>query len=461
MTHKFGWLIMFFVSCYFLISIWLCFSRWGSIRLGSDDSRPDYSFLSWISMLFSAGMGIGLLFYGVAEPILHFNTPQGVEPRTVAAAHFAMQTTMFHYGLHVWAIYISIGLSLAYFCYRKGKSLSLRSALYPIFGERIEGFVGDLVDIFAIIGTLFGVATSLGLGAMQVNSGLNHLFGVESSPNVQVMVITVITALATISVVSGLDKGIKILSEFNILGAVVVLLFIFLLGPTAIILNIATETTGVYFQSLMQKMFHMDAFGEPGWMSSWTIFYFAWWLSWAPFVGIFLARISKGRTIREFILSVMLVPTTACLIWFSTFGGTAIHMEIQGQSSISAAVNADMSTAIFHFLQQFPLSEVVCAFTVILVITFFVTSSDSGSLVIDMLSSNGHQDPPIPQRIFWATLEGAVAAALLLGGGANSLKALQTAAVASGLPLGILCMLVFIGLIIELRKETSPQVKIE
>jgi choline/glycine/proline betaine transport protein len=456
-THQFGWLLLLMVAAYLLLCIYLGFSRFGSIKLGPDDSKPDYSYLSWISMLFSAGMGIGLLFYGVAEPMMHFTAPPGIEPKSIEAAKFAMQTTYFHWGVHAWAIYVVVGMSLAYFCFRKGETLSLRSALKPLFGDRMEGFAGDFVDIFAILGTLFGVATSLGLGAMQVNSGLNYLLGIENSIQIQILIIAAITALATISVVTGLNRGIKFLSEFNMILASIVLILIFILGPTVAILNIATQSGGHYFQTLIEKTFNVYAFSDQGWVTGWTIFYWAWWLSWAPFVGVFIARISRGRTIREFILNVIFIPTLMSILWFSTFGGTAIHLEINGITSISEAVNTNMSTAIFHFLQQFPFPVLLCSLAIVIVITFFVTSSDSGSLVIDMLAANGHPDPPTSQRIFWAVLEGLVAAVLLWGGGQASLKTLQTGAVATGLPLGILILLMGWSLVKALRAESLDE----
>jgi len=452
-TQKLGWSLLLMVSLYLVFCLYIGISRYGSIRLGPDDSTPDFSYLSWISMLFSAGIGIGLLFYGVAEPIMHFTAPPDLEPKSIEAAKFAMQTTYFHYGVHVWAIYIIVGVSLGYFCYRKGETLSLRSALKPLFGHRMDGLAGDCVDIFAILGTLFGVATSLGLGAMQVNSGLNYLLGIENSSRIQIVIIAVITLLATISVVTGLKKGIKFLSESNMILASGLMILIFAFGPTVAILNIATQTGGHYFQTLIEKTFNVYAFTDQGWITGWTIFYWAWWLSWAPFVGIFLARISRGRTIREFIMTVLFVPTLMSILWFSTFGGTAIHFELNGVTSIAEAVNSNMSTAIFHFLQQFPFSTVLCSLAIVVVITFFVTSSDSGSLVIDMLAANGHQDPPKAQRIFWAVLEGLVASVLLWGGGQAGLQNLQTGAIATGFPLGILLLLMAWSLMKKLREE--------
>mgnify|MGYP003330935810 CR=1 FL=1 len=384
---------------------------------------------------------------------MHFSAPPGLEPKSLEAARFAMQTTYFHYGIHAWAIYVVMGVSLAYFCYRKGETLSLRSALKPLFGSRMDGFAGDCVDIFAILGTLFGVATSLGLGAMQVNSGLNYLLGLENSSQIQILIITVITLLATISVITGLDKGIKFLSESNMLLAGILLLFIFIFGPTVVILNIATQTGGHYFQTIIAKTFNIYAFSEDQWIYGWTIFYWAWWLSWAPFVGVFLARISRGRTIKEFILNVLFIPTLISIVWFSTFGGTAIHLEMNGISSISELVNSNMSTAIFHFLQQFPFPTLLCSLAIVVVITFFVTSSDSGSLVIDMLAANGHPDPPKWQRVFWAILEGLVASVLLWGGGQAGLKNLQTGAIATGFPLGVLILLIAWSLVKTLRQE--------
>lgn len=404
-------------------------------------------------MLFSAGMGIGLLFYGVAEPIMHFTAPPHLTPESHQAAVFALQTTFFHWGFHPWAIYVLFGMSLAYFHYRKGRPLSIRSALIPLFGKRVEGTLGDIIDIFAILGTLFGVSTSLGLGAMQVNSGLNYLLDVPVSSQVQILLIATITILATISVVSGLDKGIRILSEFNMSLGTLLVILVFVLGPTVTILNIMTQSAGHYFQTLVSKMFYTNAFGDQQWVAGWTIFYWAWWLSWAPFVGIFIARISGGRTIREFVLNVLLVPTLLSIAWFSIYGGSAIAMELAGDPGITAAVKEDISTALFFFFQQLPISGILCALGTIVIVTFFVTSSDSGSFVIDMIAAGGNPNPPAKQKVFWAVLEGLVAAALLLGGGKASLKTIQTAAVATGLPLAIILILMGIALIKALRKE--------
>lgn len=447
----FGWFYLLAVAVFLIFSIGLALSSYGQIKLGPEQADPDYSYLSWFAMLFSAGMGIGLLFFGVAEPIMHFTNPPVGEGHTAESAREAMATSFFHWGLHAWAIYAVVGLSLAYFGFRHGLPLTIRSALYPLIGERIYGPVGHVVDVFAVLGTMFGVATSLGLGVLQVNAGLNYLFEIPESTLVQVGLIAVITLCATVSVVAGLNAGIKRLSELNLILAVALLLFVLVAGPTLFLLQALVQNTGLYLSEVVSKTFNLYAYEPSGWIGGWTLFYWGWWIAWSPFVGMFIARVSRGRTIREFVFGVLFVPVGFTFMWMTFFGGTAIHMELgELPGVISEAVAANVPTAIFTLFEQLPWSTLASGIATILVVTFFVTSSDSGSLVIDIITSGGHTDPPVWQRIFWAVTEGVVAAVLLLAGG---LTALQTAAIAGALPFAVVMLVICYGLIKGLRME--------
>jgi choline/glycine/proline betaine transport protein len=456
-VHRFGWFYIAAMTGFLVFAVWLTFSRFGHIRLGPDDSRPSYSLPSWFSMLFSAGMGIGLLFFSVAEPMQHYMSPPKGRGESFSAARDAMGLTFFHWGLHPWGVYALIGLSLAYFSFRKGGRLSLRSALVPLLGKRAEGRIGDLVDILAVVGTLFGVATSLGLGAMQVNAGLAHVAGIGENSTVQMIIIACITAAATMSVVSGLDAGVKKLSEINMGLAGLLLLFVLIAGPTAFLLNAFVENIGNYLQHLPKNSFWTASFEEPErrqWLGNWTVFYWAWWIAWAPFVGMFIARVSRGRTIREFMLGVLLAPTLAGFVWLTIFGDSALHVEVFGEGGIAAAASEPetLPTAIFLLLEQYPLSGLTAAVCTLCIILFFVTSSDSASLVVDTIASGGNEEPPVWQRIFWAVLEGVIAAVLLWAGG---LEALQTAAITAALPFSLVIIAMCVALVAALRKEVA------
>ncbi|TXK62134.1 BCCT family transporter [Alkalisalibacterium limincola] len=447
-----GWFYVLAVAGFLVFVAVLAFSGFGRIKLGPDHATPDYSYTSWFAMLFSAGMGIGLMFFGVAEPIMHYVTPPVGDPQTVEAARQAMRVTMFHWGVHAWAIYAVVALSLAYFAFRRGLPLLIRSALYPLIGERIHGPIGHTVDTFAVLGTIFGVATSLGFGVIQVNSGLAYLFGVPTTLLVQVLLIAGITGVATLSVALGLDSGIRRISEFNMILAVVLLLFVLVAGPTVFLLQTVVQNTGMYLSNLFSMTFNLYAYQPGDWIGGWTLFYWGWWIAWSPFVGMFIARVSRGRTIREFVLGVLFVPLGFTILWMTFFGGTAIHMVmVDGIASLADAVAADTSVALFQFFENLPFSSITSLLATLLVITFFVTSSDSGSLVVDMLTSGGKEESPTWQRIFWAVIEGIVAAALLIAGG---LAALQTATIASALPFTIIMILMCWGLLRALRMET-------
>jgi choline/glycine/proline betaine transport protein len=450
-----SWFYVLTVAFIFFFVLFLGFSRAGDIRLGPDHSTPDYSLTSWLSMLFAAGMGIGLMFFGVAEPLMHYLAPPSTQTGTVEAVQEAMKMTFFHWGLHAWSIYAIVALVLAYFSFRHNLPLTLRSALYPLIGDRIHQWPGHLVDVFAVVSTVFGVATSLGLGASQVNSGFNYLFGFEVSTINQIIIMSGITALAVVSVATGLDKGIKRLSEANMLLAITLLALIFILGPTVFLLKAYLQNIGDYLSDIIHNTFNLFAYKKTNWIGGWTIFYWGWWLAWAPFVGLFIARISRGRTIREFILGVMLIPTVFTLLWMTIFGNSAIDLvHNQGVETLGKMVSEDSSVALFIFLENFPLSSVLSFFSVLMIVIFFVTSCDSGAMVVDMLCSHGSNNTPLWQRVYWAVGIGVVAAILLLAGGLN---ALQTMTIASALPFAIVVLLAITGLIKALRVEAYKQ----
>ncbi len=458
-SDKFGWLLIITVNLLLVYSAFLAFGRFSKIRIGGKDARPEFSTLSWFAMLFSAGMGIGVIYWSVAEPITHFsNTPFLAQSGTEDAAQVGMVTAFLHWGFHAWAVYAVVGLALAFFAYNWGLPLTVRSLFYPLLGERIYGWIGDVVDTIAVLATMFGITTVLGLGAGQISAGMNYLFDTPDTIVVEVSVIAFITSIATMSVVAGLDGGVKRLSDMNIVIAALLLVFIMIVGPTIFILNGFIQNVGFYLQNFMFLGTWGEAYEGGTWQNSWTVFYWAWWVSWAPFVGIFIARISKGRTVREFMLGVVLVPSIVCFFWFSAFGGTALYQALNGVGNIVSAVDANFATAFFVMVSELPLSGVISFIAVVLIFTFFVTSSDSGSLVIDSITAGGKDDAPVAQRIFWAVTEGVVAAVLLIGGG---LTALQTAVIALGLPFAIVilfvCYSLYKGLQAEYRDEVVPR----
>ncbi len=459
-TTNFGWFYMLSVAFFLVFIVGIAMTPWGSIKLGPDHAEPQYSFPAWFAMLFSAGYGIALLFFGVAEPVLHYASPPAGAGETVDAAKQAMQIAFFHWGFHIWAIYGLTGLVLAYFSFRHGLPLSMRSALYPIIGERIYGPIGHVVDVFAILGTLFGIATTLGLSVTQINAGINYLWpSIPISINVQIIAIAIITGLAICSVVAGLDKGVKNLSLLNMILAIGLMLFVFLVGPTIFILETFLQNTGSYLNNIIERTFNLQAYSRSDWIGNWTLFIFGWTIAWSPFVGLFIAKISRGRTIRQFVFGVMFVPTIFTFLWFSVFGDTALHMiMVEGYTSLIGDVQADNAIALFKLFELLPMTSIASFLAVVLIITFFVTSSDSGSLVIDSLAAGGALHTPVWQRVFWASIEGVVASALLLAGG---LSALQTMTIASALPFAIIMMIAALGmwraLVIEGHHETSLQ----
>ncbi|MCG8465440.1 MAG: BCCT family transporter [Xanthomonadales bacterium] len=453
-TNTTGWFFVLTVNIILIYVIYLLFSRYGTIRLGGRHAKPEFGAFAWLSMLFSAGMGIGLMFYSIGEPIFHLITPpRGAEPGSLAAYQDAIKTTYLHWGLHAWAIYALAGLALAYFSFNRQQPLSIRSLFYPILGDRVHGAWGHLIDTLATVATLFGVATSLGFGVTQINSGLNHLFGIPIQAAVQLGLTILITLFATFSVVLGLEKGIKRLSEINVGLALALLIFVLLVGPTIFILNAYVENIGLYLDDFFALGFWNETYTDGDWQNSWTVFYWAWWITWAPFVGIFIARISRGRTIRAFIGGVLIVASLMTFFWFSVFGGSAFYMEMMNIGTVSAAVQENLSSAMFVFLEQVPavsglsfpyaIQVIVSLFATLVIVFFFVTSSDSGSLVIDIITAGGRTDPPVVQRVFWAGMEGIVASILLLGGG---LSALQTATISSGLPFAVIMLVMIFSL---------------
>ncbi|WP_417689463.1 BCCT family transporter [Pseudidiomarina sp.] len=444
-TADFGWFYMLAVAIFLVFIVGVAVSKWGRIKLGPDHAEPEYSFPAWFAMLFSAGYGIALLFFGVAEPVLHYSSPPVGAAETVDSAKQAMQIAYFHWGFHIWAIYGLVGLVLAYFSFRHGLPLSMRSTLYPIIGEKIHGPAGHAVDTFAILGTMFGIATTLGLSVIQINAGLNYLWPeIPVGTTVQIIAIAVITVFAIMSVVAGLDKGIKRLSYVNMVLVLFILLFVFFAGPTVHILETYLQNTGAYLNNIVERTFNLQAYSRSDWIGNWTLFIFGWTIAWAPFVGLFIAKISRGRTIRQFVFGVMFVPTLFTFFWFSVFGDTALNLIMnEGYTTLISDVQNDEAIALFKLYERLPLTSILSFATVVLIVTFFVTSSDSGSLVIDSLASGGRTDTPVWQRIFWASSEGIVAGVLLLAGG---LGALQTASITSALPFAVIILISAFGM---------------
>ncbi|GGI04535.1 multidrug DMT transporter permease [Egicoccus halophilus] len=453
-----GWFYILGVTTFLVFLSWVAFSRYGHLRLGQDDDRPEYSNPVWFGMLFAAGIGTILMFWGVAEPMSHFAEPPmgDVEPRSVEAATEAMSFALYHFGLHTWSIFGLPALGFAFFAHRRGLPMRVSSVLHPLLGDRIQGPAGWAIDILAVIGTLFGVAVSLGLGTLQINSGLAYLTPLEEAPIVQFGLIGIITVIAVISVALGLDRGIRRLSNVNIGLAVGLLLFVIVVGPTLLLLRGIVQSTGNYLTSLPFLAFWTDALEDTGWQRNWTVFYWAWTITWAPFVGIFIARISKGRTIKEFVLGVLLTPTAFTIIWFSTFGLAAIDLDLQQDGAIAEAVLEDVPVSLFVFLENFPLAGFVSGLAVLIVVIFFTTSSDSASLVVDMqCSSDVTDDPPTRQRVFWALVEGTIAATLLAIGG---LEALQDVITVLGFPFFALGLVIIWSLLRGLREESLEPV---
>ncbi|ALO15488.1 Glycine betaine transporter OpuD [Salinivirga cyanobacteriivorans] len=453
-----GWFFVLSVNFFLFFVFFIAFSKFGKIRLGGDRAKPEFSLGAWFAMLFSAGMGIGILFWSVGEPMNHFMSPPQGEAGTVEAARLSMETTFLHWGLHAWGIYALVGMALAFFTFNKKLPLTISSVFYPLLGEKVHGPWGKVINVLAVVATLFGLATSLGMGVQQVSAGLAHLFDLPDTVTSQVILITLITFAATGSVIAGLSGGVKRLSQLNMYLGALFLLFMLLVGPSLFIFDSFVQNLGAYVQNFFELSSWTETYQQSDWQNGWTVFYWAWWISWSPFVGMFIARISRGRTLKEFVLGVLIVPTLLTFFWLSTFGGSAMYLEINAMADIAGAVSENVATSLYVLLEQFPLSLITSSVGVILVTSFFVTSSDSGSLVVDSLTAGGKLDAPVPQRIFWALTEGAVAAVLLIGGG---LGALQTAAISTGLPFAILLIILAFSLLKGLRMEYSNMMELK
>ncbi|GAA0695833.1 BCCT family transporter [Marinobacterium maritimum] len=464
LTTSLDWFFISAANIFVVLCLVLIFTPLGRVRLGGTEAQPDYSYLGWFSMLFAAGMGIGLMFFGVSEPLSHTLSsfggtslengvrtdwaPLGAAVGDEAAARqLGMAATIYHWALHPWAIYAVMALGLALFSFNKGLPLTIRSVFYPLLGERVWGWPGHIIDILAVLATLFGLATSLGYGASQATAGLNYLFGIPLGDTTQILLVIGITGIALVSVLAGLDAGVKRLSEINMILAVLLLAFVILVGPTLLLL------TG-FFDNLVAYLRYLPELANPvgredvNFASGWTAFYWAWWISWSPFVGMFIARVSRGRTVREFIIAVLLVPSTACVLWMTVFGGTAVNLYFA--EGYAAVKEAALPLQLFTMLDVLPLAEITSFIAIVLVVVFFVTSSDSGSLVIDVIAAGGKVDAPTPQRVFWCTFEGLVAIALILGGG---LAALQAMAVSTGLPFTLVLLMAAFSMIKGLASE--------
>ncbi|KNZ41926.1 glycine betaine uptake BCCT transporter [Acetobacterium bakii] len=450
-TNNLGWVYLAAVLGVLIFTLVLAFGKYGRIRLGDDDDRPEYSNFSWFAMLFSAGMGIGLVFWGVAEPVFHYaQPPLGIEAESSQSALMAFRYAFLHWGLHPWGIYAIVGLALAYATFRKKQPCLISSTLYPLLGEKTKGPIGKAVDILALVLTVIGVSTSLGMGALQVNGGLATLFHVPNNINVQIIIIVVITILFLISATTGLDKGIKILSNTNIIIAVALLIFVFFFGPTVFIINTFLVSLSGYIQNILPMSLALTPFENDPWLGNWTIFYWAWWISWGPFVGTFIARISKGRTIKEFVLGVIIMPAVFCCIWFTVFGGTALYFEIFEGFNIVTAVTNDVTVGLFVTLSYLPFGQIISFIAIILITTFFVTSADSATFVIAMFSRDGDLNPDNKIKMIWGTVLSLMAIVLLLSGG---LVAMRNTSIIMALPFVIIIILMCVATYKALKKE--------
>ncbi|MCE9681636.1 BCCT family transporter [Halomonas alkalisoli] len=448
------WYYVLLVAFLLLFMVWLGTGRYKNVRLGSDFEQPEFTFFSWVAMLFAAGTGVGILFWSVAQPILQFQAnPFIVDGMSPDAARVAMRLTYFHWGLNGWAIFSFVALVLAYFSYRWKMPLTIRSGLKPLFGKRTDGLLGDAVDVLAVFGTVFGIATTLGLGVQQMNAGLDAVFGLPSSLALQLIVTAVIMSVATFSVVSGVRRGVRLLSETNFWLSIAVVVFMLLFGPTQYLIAITIESTGDYIQNLMGMTFHTNATRDDGWQAEWTVFFWGWWLAWSPFVGMFIARVSRGRTFREFVMGVLLVPTVITIVWIGLFGGTALYHELFGAGGIVAAVEADVATALFATIDAMGLGllgQGVSAVLVLLIATYLITSANAGTLVINTILAGGDPEPPTAHRILWGGLLGLLTAVLLMAGG---LETLQAAVIMAALPFSVVIMLMVVGLLKALHRE--------
>lgn len=450
-TRHLGWFYLVATFAFLLFALLIAFSRYGTIRLGDDDEEPEYSNMSWFAMLFSAGMGIGLVFWGVAEPLSHYlDPPPGVTAGTPDAARAALRFSFFHWGMHAWGIYAVLALAIAYFSFRKGESGLISSTLVPLLGARARGTLGTVVDTLAVIATAFGVATSLGLGTLQINGGLARLTGLPVTLTVQLAIIAIVTVLYLASAMTGLNRGIRILSNVNLLVACTLLVITVIVGPTSFIADAFTTTLGDYLQNLVQMSLRLTPFAGGEWIATWTLFYWAWWIAWAPFVGTFIARVSRGRTIREFVLGVLVAPSLFGFAWFAVFGGTALENELFRGAGLAASAGSDISTALFLTLEQLPFGMILSVVATLLIVTFFITSADSATFVLGMLTSEGSLHPSNRIKLSWGLLQSAIAAVLLTAGG---LGGLQTASIIAAAPFAVIMLLICASLFLALREE--------
>ncbi|MGO4887610.1 BCCT family transporter [Anaerobacillus sp. MEB173] len=453
--ESFGWFYQLVATFFLLFAIFIAFSKYGRIKLGHADAKPEFNRPTWFAMLFSAGMGIGLLFYGVSEPVSHFATPPTGDGSTEQSAIVGMRYTWLHWGLHAWAIYAVVALALAYQKFNKGAPGLMSATLYPVLGEKVKGPIGHTIDVVAVFATLFGVAASLGLGSQQINAGLEYLIGIPNNFMVQMIIMGIITVLFIISANTGISKGIKYLSNANMSIAILLFFAMLILGPTLFLLNMFTTSLGSYAQNVLLMGLRISPFdaNEAAWTQGWTIFYWAWWISWTPFVGMFIARVSKGRTVREFIIAVLLVPTLVCSLWFTVFGGTGIYMELIQGFNVSGQ---GLETALFYVFQQLPFGIVLSILTVALITTFFVTSADSATFVLGMQTTGGKLNPPNRVKITWGIILVAATAVLMASGG---LAGLQTAIIVSALPLTFVVLVMCYGLVRSLNQDLRVESK--
>ncbi len=453
LTVDFGWSYLVSMTAFVGFCIFIAFSKYGKIKLGPDDSKPEYNTISWFAMLFGAGMGVGLVFWGVAEPLSHFIAPMGLEPGTAEAADFAMKTSFMHWGIHPWANYCIIGLALAYFQFRKGKPGLISSIFEPLIGEKgVKGPIGKTIDILAIFATVAGVTTSLGLGVLQINSGINYLFGIPETLLIQIIIIVIFSVIYIWSAVAGIEKGIKIVSDINLYLAFGLMVVAVIIGPNLNMINSFVNGLGQYIGNFVSDSLYTNTYGDNSWVNAWRIFYWAWWIAWAPFVGAFIARISKGRTIKEFIFGVVLAPAIGSMIWFAIFGSLGINLGIEGTLSteVMTKIVSSPETALFIVMENYPLGKILSIISMILVCTFFVTSANSGTFVLSMLSTEGNLNPPNSKKVVWGVVQSLLAIGLLIAGG---LKPLQTISIVAAFPFIFIMIFACVSLIKALKKE--------
>lgn len=453
LTVDFGWSYLVSMTAFVGFCIFIAFSKYGKIKLGPDDSKPEYNTISWFAMLFGAGMGVGLVFWGVAEPLSHFIAPMGLEPGTAEAADFAMKTSFMHWGIHPWANYCIIGLALAYFQFRKGKPGLISSIFEPLIGEKgVKGPIGKTIDILAIFATVAGVTTSLGLGVLQINSGINYLFGIPETLLIQIIIIVIFSVIYIWSAVAGIEKGIKIVSDINLYLAFGLMVVAVIIGPNLNMINSFVNGLGQYIGNFVSDSLYTNTYGDNSWVNAWRIFYWAWWIAWAPFVGAFIARISKGRTIKEFIFGVVLAPAIGSMIWFAIFGSLGINLGIEGTLSteVMTKIVSSPETALFIVMENYSLGKILSIVSMILVCTFFVTSANSGTFVLSMLSTEGNLNPPNSKKVVWGVVQSLLAIGLLIAGG---LKPLQTISIVAAFPFIFIMIFACVSLIKALKKE--------